>query len=78
MQLYGHHLSVNLHCAGQNTPLKVINRRFEVKQLAAVRTPPCVNLHCAGQNTPVKVIKHRFGVKQLAAVRTQLQCEFTL
>ena len=39
MQLYGHHFSVNLHCAGQNTPLKVIKHRFRVKQLAAVRTP---------------------------------------
>ena len=40
LQLYGHHISVNLHYKGQNTPLKVIKHRFGVKQLAAVRTPP--------------------------------------
>ena len=39
LQLYGHHLSVNLHYKGQNTLEKVIKHRFGVKQIAAIRTP---------------------------------------
>ena len=69
---------MNLHCAGQNTPLKVIKHRFGVKQLAAVRTHFNVNLHYKGQSKPENVIKHYFGVKRLAAVRTPHQRQFTL